>query len=220
MKYLENSLAGWYGIDLMYILAYMVEIMVTMAWHGNKSLHYHWWFVLRIHQWVFLLIGLSYLADQYLINSQGAYQCWVSMTTPIASCLGYDQFQGIWLVWSKVRPWCSLPTINQLRRKLKQSLKRIEYDTFNLNTFTGILHPIQHNFWSTVPPGSNISCHLIICCSCQAKVQDLWKEKVNKSANWTTMIIITLNSQSSFTAILLGFKSCNAIKSKIGRILW
>ena len=31
MKYLENSLAGWYGIDLMYILAYMVEIMVTIA---------------------------------------------------------------------------------------------------------------------------------------------------------------------------------------------
>lgn len=36
-----------------------------------------------------------------------------------------------------------------------------------------VMHPVQHDLRSPVPPGSHIPSHLIICVSSQAKIQDL-----------------------------------------------
>lgn len=40
-----------------------------------------------------------------------------------------------------------------------------------------VMHPVQHDLRSPVPPGSHIPGHLIICVSGQAKIQDLQKRK-------------------------------------------
>lgn len=95
------------------------------------------------------------------------------------------------------------------------------------------MHPVEHNFRCSVPAGCHIPSHLIICLPGQSKIQDLMTQ--SNAISHSDLIILqylqllyiifnififlvktwlqnvctglTLSSQSSFTATLLGFRS-------------
>lgn len=81
-----------------------------------------------------------------------------------------------------------------------------------------VVHPVQHDLWRPVPPCSHISGHLLISLACQPKVQDLEDHGDLVLSLLPTSLCgptvrapltaLTLSSQSSFTATLLGFRSC------------
>lgn len=89
-----------------------------------------------------------------------------------------------------------------------------------------VMHPVEHNLRGTVPPGGYVARHLVVCVPRQTKVQDLRdKERLwifstprgylNDTLNLvSSRPFLTLSSQSSFTARLLGFKSWRDKKEK------
>lgn len=77
-----------------------------------------------------------------------------------------------------------------------------------------VMHPVEHNLRRPVPACGHISGHLLIRLACQPKVQDLEPPQtflrplhVNPHCPPIPRPL-TLSSQSSFTATLLGFRSC------------
>ena len=40
-----------------------------------------------------------------------------------------------------------------------------------------VMHPVQHDLRSPVPPSGHIACHFIICMSSQSEIQDLMRKE-------------------------------------------
>lgn len=87
------------------------------------------------------------------------------------------------------------------------------------------MHPVQHDLRGSVPASGHVAGHLVVGVPRQAKVQDLERkgamerernrEKPTIQTDWVSTWRCaedsgtpTFSSQSSFTARLLGFKSC------------
>lgn len=45
-----------------------------------------------------------------------------------------------------------------------------------------VMHPVQHDFWGTIPTSGHIASHLVISVSRQAKVQNLGGVRFKKAA--------------------------------------
>ena len=60
-------------------------------------------------------------------------------------------------------------------------------------TFICVVHPVEHDFWSSVPPCSNITCHLIVTASGKPKVQNLSTGISGNHTEWWYSSVTTLD---------------------------
>lgn len=109
--------------------------------------------------------------------------------------------------------WATAIVCNMVSNKLKMSVLK----EGNIVTCLTVVHPVEYDLWCSVPARHNITSHFTLCLSCQTKVQDLRTVTVTISVviSFSTFNQggnvesdqLTFNSQFSFTARLLGFRS-------------
>lgn len=100
---------------------------------------------------------------------------------------GYGPSQGRVSFQWEVQPWCIPPTKCPLfyPKKKKNRTQATSY-TFVYETSRYardqpncectchvVVHPVEHDLWSTVPPRGHITGHFIVCVPCQTEIQDL-----------------------------------------------